>query len=176
MAQIKYAKTRNGSIIARKTVDDTDTVIKAKLDKIRPDGSKYKRLTTVALDSENYTGEPQLTEDETTITEGWTDIAPKMSVNARKKVFDKSVKELGASLIGTANYWINDYYDAFDSASPKHVEWLNYRDAVKTAYQTIKTEALAISDYDELIAYIKCEPDPLVNGWRKHIPDQPEPE
>jgi len=135
-----------------------------------------KPIRQQGYDSENYDATARETVETTEIVKDWIDIVPKMSVNNRKKAFDKSVKELGASLIGTANYWINDYYGAFDAGNAKKTEWEDYVTALKAAYNTIKGEVLAITDYDELIRYIKCEPDPLVNGWRKHIPEQPEPE
>ena len=171
MAQVTYAKTAGGVIIARKTVSDADMIIKPKLDR-----SGYKLLTTIPLDSENYTGTPELTEDATTITEDWANITPTTTVNIRKKQFDIFVKTLGAGMITTAKYWINDYFGELDPTNPKKAEWEQYIVDLKAAYGTIKAEVVAIANYDALIAYIKCEPDPLVDGWRKHLPTQPEAE
>lgn len=127
-------------------------------------------------DAENYDAAPTETVETTEIVRAWTNITPKMSVNNRKKVLDVFIKALGAGLVRTANYWINDYFGVFDANNPKKAEWQTYKVDLKAAYNTIKGEVLAISDYDDLIAYIKCEPDPLVDGWRKYLPDQPEPE
>ncbi len=134
-----------------------------------------KPIRQQGYDSENYTATPTEDETATEIVKGWTNPQPKMSVANRKKAFDVFLKTLGASCIQTAKHWINDYFGELDNSNPKKAEWQQYITDLKAAYQTIRSEALPL-DYDTLVAYIKCEPDPETDGWRKHIPDQPDPE
>ncbi len=138
-------------------------------------GFGIKPIRQQGYDSENYTATPRETETDTEIVRDWTDLQPKMSAANRKKAFDVFLKTLGTGYIKTARYWINDYFGEFDPTSPKVAEWQQYITDLKAAYQTIKAEAIPLN-YTALIAYIKCEPDPVVDGWRKHIPDQPDPE
>jgi len=46
---------------------------------------------------------------------------------------------------------------------------------MKITYGIIKDEMYpTITKYNDLVAYIKCEPDPIKNGWRRHLPTPPE--
>ena len=103
-------------------------------------------------------------------------LKPIYTVGALKNVFKDRLKAIGKPLLRSAKSWI-DYYAEFDDNNPKLALWQTYITELKTAYATIKAEVHpSITEYDELTRYIKCEPDPLVNGWRKHMPEQPEPE
>uniref|UniRef100_A0A6M3IKQ5 Uncharacterized protein n=1 Tax=viral metagenome TaxID=1070528 RepID=A0A6M3IKQ5_9ZZZZ len=119
-------------------------------------------------------------------TNGWEDIdeaaevirqpislMPKYTVLELKTLFNSQLKLMAKPLLKTAREWI-DYYTNFDSGNPNLALWQTYITDMKTAYITIRAEVHpTITDYDVLVLYIKCEPDPLINGWKRHLPIQP---
>ncbi len=97
----------------------------------------------------------------------------KYTIGELKNKFNNDLKNLGKQLILTAKEWI-EYYTEFPEAG-KLTEWQTYISDLKNAYGIIKSEVHpTITKYNNLVAYIKCEPDPKINGWRKYIPEQPE--
>ena len=134
-----------------------------------------KPIRKQGYDSENYKATPEETITPTEVIDGWKDIIPRMTLLKRKKKFALFLKTtIGIPNTRLANEMVRDLTD-LDNADPLTAEWQTYKTDLKAAYDTIRTEVIAIDDYDELIKYIKCEgPDPEVEyGWRKYIPEQP---
>jgi len=135
----------------------------------------WKPIRQQGYDSENYVATPRETETATEVVRDWINTQPKMSVNARKKLFGLWLRSYGFDLLKRIDTVLSEYIE-LDPTNPKRAEWAQYRTGLKAAYTTIRAEVLAINNYNDLIDYIKCEPDPLVDGWRKHMPAQPDPE
>lgn len=133
----------------------------------------FKPIRHVNFDTEHYkkTGESEEEIDGTVVIIPSTEA--KYTVPNLKKKFNKQLKSIGRPALLEAKAWI-DYYTEFDNSNPKKAEWQQYITDIKAAYQTIKAEGIAISNYDDLVAYIRCEPDPATDGWRKHMPIEPD--
>jgi len=112
-------------------------------------------------------------EEATEVIRQPTSLSPKYTVLELKTLFNSQLKLMAKPLLKTAREWI-DYYTEFNSGNPNLGLWQAYIADMKAAYITIRSEVHpTITDYDVLVLYIKCEPDPLINGWKRHLPTQP---
>jgi hypothetical protein len=120
---------------------------------VKFDGSNY---ASIGFDDNEVNGEIVRTHD----------LQPKQTINQLKKQFGEELKLVGKENLLKARQEL-DYLQVFDSTSPNIGVWSQYITDLKTAWQTIKAEVLAISNYDVLVLYIR-------EGWQKYLPSAPE--
>ena len=58
------------------------------------------------------------------------------------------------------------YLNNFEAASPEIAEWIAYRAAYKDAFMIIKADVVALTEFEDLIAYIESE-------WQAYLPIVP---
>ena len=89
-------------------------------------------------------------------------ITPRYTLNELKKQFGNTMRLMAKTVIVRMRDEV-EFLQTFSPADPEITEWVTYRSDYKAAFQTIKSEAQAILDYQELIDYID-------NGWQDQIP------
>ncbi len=127
----------------------------------------FRPIRRETYDFVYYTADPTETDTGTEFVRGWTNLTPKYTVGQLKTLFNDRLKSTAKPWLKIAREWI-DYYTEFDSGSANLALWQVYITDLKAAYQTIRVEVHpTITDYDELVTYIK-------SGWQGHIPPRPE--
>jgi hypothetical protein len=91
----------------------------------------------------------------------------RITLNELKKQYGETIRDTGMSLLKRVRDNL-DYLQEFDSGNTDEITaWNDYKAALKAAYQTIKAEVLAITDFDEMIEYTQ-------SGSSQHMPSAPD--
>ena len=92
-------------------------------------------------------------------------IMPRYSLSELKKRFGDTMRLMAKAVIVRMRDEV-EFLQEFSPGDSELAEWAAYKTNYKFAFQTIKSEVQAISDYQELIDYIDI-------GWQDQIPQTP---
>jgi hypothetical protein len=92
-------------------------------------------------------------------------ITPRYTLAKLKQIFGDMMRRMAKDVIVRMRDEV-EFLQEFSPTDPELSEWATYRTDYKAAFQTIKSEAQAITDYQELVDYID-------SGWQDRFPQLP---